>query len=458
MGATVSTGRRILYLPVETTARELAGKVLLAAMATERGWLVVIRDWHKISQWIASRPAGAVVAISIPEDTAGRIRSFRRAGHRVINICEENIVYPDGRDYCHRKVGPSALAALDLMMVSGARNYAHLQEFRPEGTDKYRVTGNPRFDTLLPGFRAAYERHSDDLRKRFGRFLLVNTNFSRINPFKSHTDVFAEMSARDQFADDSHASFYREHIAYKARQAAALKDALIEIAAARVFDTIVLRPHPSENQNTWRQWANPLGIEVHYDLTANDWMVASDAVLHTGCTTGIEGLLLDRPVASFVPEHGSKMLNQADEVSHHAASADAFLALYASWRGLTKTELRAAFGEQRSHLGSLIANQPAPLASDRIMEAIDQLDVADAPPDFGRTSSARERVGDAIAGIQAAVEGLRSRSHHRQKFPGISDVDVRTPIETWVRQGVLARAPRISRLPGDAWLFSADDR
>jgi hypothetical protein len=34
--------RRILYLPVETKARELVGKTFLAARAVARGWIVVL--------------------------------------------------------------------------------------------------------------------------------------------------------------------------------------------------------------------------------------------------------------------------------------------------------------------------------------------------------------------------------------------------------------------------------
>ena len=55
---------------------------------------------------------------------------------------------------------------------------------------------------------------------------------------------------------------------------------------------------------------------------ANVWMLAAEAVLHPGCTTGVEGLLLDRPVYSYVPEPGIEFLNQADAVSYNVASAD----------------------------------------------------------------------------------------------------------------------------------------
>ena len=48
---------------------------------------------------------------------------------------------------------------------------------------KLAVTGNPRFDTLLSGPRCVYRRDADALKAEFGRFVIVNTNFTRANPY-----------------------------------------------------------------------------------------------------------------------------------------------------------------------------------------------------------------------------------------------------------------------------------
>ena len=55
---------------------------------------------------------------------------------------------------------------------------------RREAAEKLVVTGNPRFDTLMPHVRAVYEADARGIRERYGRFLLVNTNFSSANPYK----------------------------------------------------------------------------------------------------------------------------------------------------------------------------------------------------------------------------------------------------------------------------------
>ena len=106
------TKRRLLYLPIETKARELLGKTFLAAKAVERGWIVVMGAHPDTRKFMLEHPAGLYVETSIPDAKAERLERIHSAGHRIANMCEESIVYADGRDYCTRKLGLE-LFALD---------------------------------------------------------------------------------------------------------------------------------------------------------------------------------------------------------------------------------------------------------------------------------------------------------------------------------------------------------
>ena len=79
----------------------------------------------------------------------------------IANMCEEGLVYSDGRDYCNRKLGPNALRSTDRLLVVGSRNADDIREYRSEFADKIAVTGNPRFDTLLSKVRCVYRRDAD---------------------------------------------------------------------------------------------------------------------------------------------------------------------------------------------------------------------------------------------------------------------------------------------------------
>ncbi len=134
--------RRVLYLPIEIKGRELNGKILLASRAAERGWLVLMGQTKAVREALPDGPRGVFMEISIAEHKAKRIAGYKSLGHSIAILCEESIVYFDGRDYCRRKVGSAALANTDIMLVSGARNEQHLRQYRPESADKIVLTGN----------------------------------------------------------------------------------------------------------------------------------------------------------------------------------------------------------------------------------------------------------------------------------------------------------------------------
>lgn len=444
--------RRVLYLPIETKARELYGKTLLAARAAERGWQVVLGQQEAVREAVAAGPPGVFIEISIPGTKADRLARFRRRGHRIGNICEESIVYYDALDYCRRKVSPESIAQVDVMLVAGAANEADLRKHRPTAAGKIALTGNARFDTLSPMARGIYAPAAARLRERHGRFLLVNTNFMRTNHFKRRPEELIErLRSEKSIVDDAHTEAVRRQYAYKGEQMEKLKPVLAAIAAAKVFDRIVVRPHPSENHDTWRAWAGEHGVDVIYEGSANEWMLASDAFLHTGCTTGIEGVLLDVPVASYQPIPGHDLLNQSDAVSQPFTTADEFLALAETWRGVPREDRRERLAGQRARLVPLLANVEPPMAVDRIVDALDRLDA----PEIG-ADKVKQASGNPIARVVQFVRGRfkgAAGAYHQQKFPGLEEDDLVGPLSTWVAAGVLSRMPERTRLPDGTWLL-----
>src|SRR5262249_37031630 len=180
------------------------------------------------------------------------------------------------------------------------------------------ITGNPRFDTLLPELRDFYGFKAARIQEQHGRFLLVNTNFSIASHYNNEKDVVARIVKKTCREDESQSAYYRRLADYKCRLMKRLQSLLQQLAKADVVDRIIIRPHPVENHDVWREWAAGMpNVEVRYEGNANVWMLAAEAVLHSGCTTGIEGLLLARPVFSLLPHPDITFLNQSDPPTHH---------------------------------------------------------------------------------------------------------------------------------------------
>jgi surface carbohydrate biosynthesis protein len=431
---------RLLYLPVETKARELLGKIFLAARAVERGWTVILGESNQVREFMRDHQGGAYIEIGIPEKKAKRLKAINALGNRIANMCEEGLIYADGRDYCNRKLGPTALAWTDRLLVVGSRNADHLRTYRPASAEKIVLTGNPRFDTLLPELRSIYRHNAETLRKRFGRFVLINTNFTRANPFDSASnDRVAAMARRNMIGDTEHAEFFRRFIEYQTRLMIGLQELIKEVKASAAVDRIVVRPHPVENVATWRQWAEPLNIDVYCEGSAIDWMLAAEAVLHPGCTTAIEGLLLDRPVFSYVPEPDSEFINPSDAISEWVTSATDFLDRLLQTRGQDEAKLRALFAPQRQKLEFFVTNVNPPYASDRILDELERLDLPN-PSKSGLLSRMRRGMR------QCQNRDWEPTARKLQKFPGLTDGEVALVVGHWLNTGVLRKVPRIEHV------------
>ena len=448
------TRRRILYLPMETKARELLGKSFLAARAVERGWIVVTGAHADTRKFMLEHPAGLYVETSIPNAKAGRLERVHAAGHRIANLCEESIVYIDPLDYCIRKIGLDSLKFVDLLLVPGQRNWQHLSTYRPECDGKAVITGNPRFDTLLPGVRCVYSAGAGEIRAKFGEFILVNTNFGRPNPFRPGDDPVAKLMRRGLVNEEGNADLIRRHVKFKRWQMQGLQGLLADLATSGAVEKIVVRPHPVENHDVWREWARPLNIEVRYEGSANNWMMAADAVVHPGCTTGMEGLLLDRAVFSYVPDADSEFIGEQDRASEWVASADELSKGLARVRGLDQQDVRKGFTAQRERLRNSIVNVEQPYAADRILDAFEAFDLQPVAP---------ERVinGDGILAkaMQVAGKFLPKRGPAKpderslQKFPGVSEEEITAPLAQWVDACILTRMPQVTRYGDRLWVL-----
>ena len=225
--------RRTLYLPIEIKYRELLGKTLLAAKAVDRGWRVYMGGVDLHDHMATGFAPGLLIENNIPDTKATRLGQLKTKGYRIADLCEESIIYPDAQDYVARKIGLRSLPATSVILATGARSQRDICALRKDAARKLVVTGNPRFDTLMPSVRVVYEDEARKIRDRYGRFLFVTTNFSSANPFKTGLDVVAVLQRDGKLATPEQADLKRRQVAYKARHMKGMQTLLIEVARWR---------------------------------------------------------------------------------------------------------------------------------------------------------------------------------------------------------------------------------
>lgn len=300
----------VTYLmPIETTVRELDYKLLLAARlkAPNRRFIfcrddlapqllgVVSRGIY-IGQNIRSR-AGAAT-------TAERYRRLRSAGFRLIHLDEEGAVYPGQEPewayWVRQRMGDLPYARPDTICTWG-RFQAAILNAQPS-TESVRIaqTGHPRFD-LCGAFLGAYRDEIAAIRRKYGEYCLINTNFGAGNSVLGTKEFFSNVEGYQPHDSGRRLAWVREW-----RTSACGPPLFIglihEICGEFSEMQFVVRPHPSEDHDLYRAATRGLR-NVTVDATGSviAMAAASRAMIHNGCTTAIEGHLAGARVLCYCP-------------------------------------------------------------------------------------------------------------------------------------------------------------
>jgi surface carbohydrate biosynthesis protein len=289
-----------LILPIETKVRELDGKILLAAMAAKRGWGVLLGYKNSILE--DSKDVDGIVLEKDGAAANKRIGRFVYSGRQLCIMDEEGLVYQNSQDYYRRKLDAENYMKADLVFLWGSVQHKDVSNHLQIAEGKLIETGNPRFDLLRPEFRQYYAHESDLLKAKYGRFILINTNFGESNHFMG-TEWLLDKHRRNGFISSPQDEAKElAYIEYQARISRSFCGMIPKIIERFPHHKVIVRPHPSENHRTWTSWARGIkNISVVHEGDVNAWMLAADLSIHNSCMTGVQAFLLERPVITYMP-------------------------------------------------------------------------------------------------------------------------------------------------------------
>ncbi len=289
---------KYLYLPIEIALRELDARLLTALFAVQHGMEVLIGQKWLLQRNIDALPQGAFLFKTLTPGDYKHMKNAARHGHGVYAIDEE---MPGLGEGCGdlKWVLESAVEACDAIFLPGAAHFEAMRKRFPASRNKIFATGNPRWDLLRPELRGLYARDADALRRRHGRFVLVNTNVGLMNSAKSSPEKLLRNLTADGRLDFSLEKDRKWAEALKVFQIDSL-DATIsftrKLTAAVPDRKIVVRPHPTENLSTYTDaFRDNPRVVVVTEGPAAPWIMASDVLVHTACTTANEAFALGVP-------------------------------------------------------------------------------------------------------------------------------------------------------------------
>ncbi|MFP6747785.1 MAG: surface carbohydrate biosynthesis protein, partial [Alphaproteobacteria bacterium] len=419
-----------ILLPIETKARELHAKLLLAAMAVERGYGVVLGEQNAMVRQLAHLPRGLYVDKSIASSKTRHFKRLRRLGYRVAAWCEEGLVYRDRETYLHQRISMPSLAEVERFFCWGEVQQADLLEKAAASSAKELAklvaTGNPRFDLLRPGYRDLFAEEAQELRERHGDFILINTNFARYNHFHGEENLLKVQRERGNVQMAEQEAFlvaWRDFLGELYHAFAAMLEPLSRTFPQR---RIILRPHPSENHQRWQRECEGLdNVTVAFRGNVVPWLQAAKVSIHNSCTTGVEAYLLDRPVISYQPVcsevYDSHLPNA---VSHRVCEIDPLI--QAVGAALAGEEMNGG-AEGRRTARQYITAMDGREASELVLDVIGETNL-----DLPQPSGLGHRLGLASGHLHLPALNLarrilrpRTAAYIEQKFPDLTLCELR---------------------------------
>ena len=364
----------IIYILIEIAVRELDSKLLTALFLAKKGFRVIVGFQWELTINRDRLPKGIFFFKGMNKIHTKFMAKVRQFGHIVVAMEEEllDIGMEPPEYYDYRDVFHTTSNGCHLFLASHGFEMKFVKQLMPDLD--VRLTGNPRTDFLRSELVSIYDPVREEISKTMSSsHILINTNPGMINSIlspKRFFDIQKKVSPKDK----EWLKRYKKRKQAETRwEAYNLKSTfqLIELFGRQSpRQKVLIRPHPAEKLDTYVKLSRkyPNVNVANNNGSANPWILASDILIHTGCTTGAEAVSMGHPTIS-IQEKGSEHIQfrASNNVSYLTHTAEeAYQAVQNFYAGKLK------LGDA-SKLKELWPAQEGKFAAERIADEIHQL-------------------------------------------------------------------------------------
>ncbi len=415
-----------LLIPVETLNREFDAKLLLSLIAVAAGFEPIIGSRQRMFDEMPRFPQSIYLSKGLRVGNRAHVSLLDKLGHIVIGLDEEALLRQSD-DMLLLMLDDETFNRFRLLYAWGESNAAVWRRFSGyHGTPILNV-GNPRLDLLRPEFRPFFAEDVAQLKARYGPYVLFSTNFSLANHFMPG---FVRMRFAARPSEEA-VAFKQALVEHKVRLFEAFKELVPKLAQAIAPANLVIRPHPSENADSWKALATEPNIHIVHEGPIAPWIMAATALLHNGCTSAVEAALIGTPAYAYRPVRAQGLdIELPNAVSRNYDSGDDIID---ALRGaLDEPEAGGVLRpEHHDILAEHIASLEGRLSSQRIVDSLashrERLEATPLPGALARLGALAAHKGHKVVNAVAQRVRRRGRSgkdYTAHKFPGLGSDEV----------------------------------
>lgn len=368
-----------LFIPVEVKPREFESRLLLSFFAAETGFGVIFGKRSILEKNLDQLPRGIFFEKSLtPASLLKRVQEKVQQGHLVTCLDEEGVAFDFGNFYVKGRLSDEVLSYTSTLFTWGDREAECYKATFSKVDQKIAVSGNPRMDLYRRELRSLYQEKATEFQNRYGNYVLLPSNFSAVTNVNGPKFVieqaekyhFLETSEDRQFLTD-----HLDYIQHNFSKFLEMIPILAEYLKSR-HHTLIIRPNPADDHRIWKNLSITVpNLKVVYEGNIAPWILGATALIHHGCTTGIEAYLLERPAIAYLPVQDARFDKYfANHLSYKAFTINTLLEqVNAALQGNYKPPVEA---NQVAHRN--LASLENTFACERIVEAFKQLSMSQA--------------------------------------------------------------------------------
>jgi len=443
-----------LIIPVEVKAREFHSRLLLSLTAVNAGFNVIFGSKNQIMNNIPRFPKGIYFDKSISINKVWFFDKLQENGIKIVSIDEEGLMSQNNsHKYITQRIGEVTLGMVEKVFTWGESERELICDYYPDFKDKIISSGNPRVDILSKEYNQIYNQQALKYKEEFGHFILFPSNFTVNHALgsKNFDALLRELGRVKNKADIKH---YKEKAGFFERTFKKFTELICELAARYPSINIIVRPHPSEDHYHWKAIAKKYrNVFVKYEGAIAPWIKASQVVIHSSCTTGLEAFLMHKTVLSYLPytdhEYVKHISNDVSIVFHKQedilTNIDQYLIA-----GYSDPNVKMKLITLRRH----ISNLDAELATERIVRALKAIPLEEDTLDFRTDYISKAK--DTFRRFKKAVKYNNPANRYAdQKFNGSSLSEVRNIYEQFHKINGIANSFKISELTKDIYTITS---
>jgi len=295
-----------LVIPVEIQVREFDAKLLLSCFAAEKGFKVFIGSKYEINKQTVLLPPAIYIGKALRANGSKVYKLNKRLHNPVAGWDEEGLVYFSPEIYLKRRISSGTLALLEAIFAWGSDNASVINQANYTHTPIH-ITGNPRGDLLRQELGFFFEKKVNSLKRQYGDYILINSNFAMVNGFLKNFTQLPHPSEGLPAFEKAREVYNPELAVHRHAMFDHFKKLLVFLAANFPNRKIILRPHPSENPEPWQELVKPYpNVTVLIEGNVIPWLKACKVLIHNGCTTALEASLLGTEIIAYSPISSEK--------------------------------------------------------------------------------------------------------------------------------------------------------